>query len=169
MRELLHLRSQLVRGTHSFNFLYRKTGSFQHFLACWWKEQNLQKQPFPAHNIQQSEGKLFPPCGLWPMGAFACVHGAQGGSEGGTGTVLARWALLSKTCLGRKAVLKSWGSREAYLGCVWVWLASTTHSGGWRKSHQIPLWIDRLYLYLACDGFSPLFYCLTHQTCQLLH
>lgn len=29
-------------------------------------------------------------------------------------------ALLSKTCLGRKAVLKSWGSREAYLGCVWV-------------------------------------------------
>lgn len=54
MRKLLHLGTQLVRGTYSLNFLCRKTGSSQHF-----------NQPVPAHNTKPSEGKLSPLCGLW--------------------------------------------------------------------------------------------------------
>lgn len=72
------------------------------------------------------------------------MHIGQGVTARGAG----RWA-IQDTCLGISTVQRSQGNRAVFWGVFGVWLFSNTHSGGFCKRQQIPLWMGRLYDYIC--------------------
>lgn len=123
MRRLLHLRTHPVRA-HFIQFLIYEGRFFPPILSPLI-ERTKNPGPTVPGPIKSSKAKgRFLPIHCWdlakPVGPFDCVRRAEGGSEGGQGAGLALPAVLPRTCLDVKALLKSWGSREVHLGCVWV-------------------------------------------------